>query len=503
MRKGIIGMFFTVLLLCGALTASASTFTLAGFDGQDSSHEWSDNQFFTRMQEMTGTSFMFDEYDDADKWQSAKGNMFESGELPDVLFKAALSVEEQTNYSDAGQLIDLLPLLPEHAPNLWALLTENPEWLAAITLSNGKVAALPTINLLPTQNAMWVNQTWLNELGLEPPVDFESLLDVLTAFQTKDPNHNGKQDEIPLSFLGPWELKFLAHAFGLTANDYNIFVDETGQVRFMPLEDAFVDFLAAIASMYEKGLLDDQGFTTADTFRTVTESDATLTYGMFFGPNPFHLFAIELGEQYTLLMPLTYQDQQVYRDIFGPITLGTFAITSACSDPAEMLEWVDILYTEDGAIQAIAGIEGEDYRWGDDGTWGYAANLEVDSSYVLYDLSIYDSGNMPWLFPVDFYAAYELESLQKTTASLIDLNSMVVSPFPYYYTLSSQQREIIDPMQQVLGRYVDESIARFVLGELDIYNQSDIDTFRTGLTENGVEEFMAFWQDIYDQQRIR
>ena len=44
---------------------------------------------------------------------------------------------------------------------------------------------------------MWINQTWLDELGLEPPVDFESLLDVLTAFQTKDPNLNGKQDEIP------------------------------------------------------------------------------------------------------------------------------------------------------------------------------------------------------------------------------------------------------------------------------------------------------------------
>ena len=95
---------------------------------------------------------------DADKWQSAKDDMFESGELPDVLFKAGLSVEEQTKYSDAGQLIDLLPLLPEHAPNLWALLTENPEWLAAITLSNGKSRRAPD-NQSPADAKRHVDQS--------------------------------------------------------------------------------------------------------------------------------------------------------------------------------------------------------------------------------------------------------------------------------------------------------------------------------------------------------
>jgi putative aldouronate transport system substrate-binding protein len=503
MRKRIIGVFLTVLLLCGARAALASTFTMAGFDGQDSSHKWSENHFFTRMQETTGTSFAFEQYDDAKKWQDAKDAMFAGGELPDVLFKADLSVEEQTAYSDAGMLIDLLPLLEEHAPNLWALLEANPEWLAAITLPNGKIAALPAINLLPAQNAMWINQTWLDALNLEPPKDFESLLSVLEAFKTKDPNRNGKQDEIPLSFLGPWDLKFLAHAFGLAANDYNIYVDDAGQVRFMPLEDAFIDFLEALASMYERGLLDEQGFTTADSLRAVTDSDAAVTYGVFFGPNPFHLFAIELGEQYSLLEPLIWQDTRIYRDVFGPISVGAFAITSACRNPAEMLSWADILYTKDGAIQAMAGVEGEDYQWNDDGTWKYAANLETDSSYVLYDLSIYDSGNMPWMFPVDFYAAYELGGLQKTTASLIGLRSYLVSPFPYYYVLSPRQHDMIDPMQQDLGRYVDESVARFVLGELDIHSRKDIDAFRNGLAENGVQEFVAFWQEIYDRQRIR
>jgi putative aldouronate transport system substrate-binding protein len=503
MRKRIIGWLFIALLFCGAQIASASTFTLAGFDGQDSNHNWADNQFFVRMQEKTGVSFQLSQYTDYDKWQQAKNEMFTSGNLPDVLFKADLSVAEQQRYGGEGLLIDLLPLLQANAPNLWALFQSNPEWLKAVTLPDGKVVALPTINTLPAENAMWINQTWLDALGLSQPTDLDSLIAVLTAFQTKDPNNNGRQDEIPLSFLGPWDLKFLAHAFGLVANDYNIYVDEAGQVRFMPLEDKFIDYLKTLASMYKQGLLDHNGFMTADSLRAVSDSKAAVTYGMFFGPNPFHLFPIDLGAQFTLLEPLAYDGRQIYRDIFGPITTGSFAITSACQHPEELLAWVDTLYSRDGAVEAMAGAEGEDYNWNDDGTWSYSLALQTESSYILYDLSIYDSGNMPWLFPVDFYAAYDTASLRKTTDSLLGLQPYLVSPFPYSYVLSPDQRNFIDPMQLSLGAYVDESIAKFILGELDINSKEDIDAFYSGLGERGVQDFVSFWQEIYDQQRIR
>jgi putative aldouronate transport system substrate-binding protein len=502
MRTKITAIFIIVLLFV-AQAASASTFTMAGFDGEDSSHVWSENQFFTRLTERTGTSFQFTEYTDSDKWQEAKDAMFATGDLPDVLFKASLSMEEQIQYSDEGLLIDLLPLLQENAPNLWALLQANPEWLQAITLPSGKVAALPTINALSLQNAMWINQTWLDTLGLEKPTDFESLLNVLRAFQTKDPNQNGKRDEIPLSFLGPWDLKFLSHAFGFVANDYNIYVDDLGQVQFLPLQEGYVDFLKALASMYQEGLLDENGFSTADTLRAVSDDDATLTYGMFFGPNPYNLLTVSLGEQYTMLDPLVFEGKQVYRDLFGPIATGTFAITSACQDPEEALRWVDTLYAKDGAAEAMAGTEGTDYVWNGDGTWSYATDLSENSSYILYDLSIYDTGNMPWLFPTDFYAAYDIDSLRSVTQSLIDLQAWLVDPFPYSYVLSSDQHDFIDPLQAELGRYVDESIAKFVLGELDVNSQEELDAFYAGLKDRGVEKFTSFWQEIYDQQRIR
>ena len=482
---------------------SATALTMAGFDGEDSNHVWSTNEFFKRMEARTGLSFTFDEYTNGEKWQAAKDAMFTSGTLPDVLFKAALSMDEQIRYSDSGQLIDLLPLLPEYAPNFWALMEKNPEWLAAITLPSGKVAALPTINTLPLQNAMWINKDWLDTFNLDMPEDWESLVAVLQVFQEKDANRNGKQDEIPLSFLGPWDLKFLSHAFGIVANDYNVFVDDAGQVRFFAEADNFIDFIQALVDLGDRGLLDKNSFSTSDSMRSITDSDATVTYGMFFGPNPYHLFPVDLGGQFSLLLPLAYDGERKYRDLFGPIFTGSFAVTSACQNPGEMLAWVDTLYTADGAAEAMSGIEGENYVWKEDDTWEFAVDLQTQSSFILYDLSVYDTGKIPWLYPVSFTSAFDTASLRETTESLLNLQDYIVNPFPYYYVLTPAQHDLIDPIQMALGSYLDESIARFVLGELDINAAEDVDAFYSGLNERGLQEFLSFWQEIYDQQRIR
>ena len=45
---------------------------------------------------------------------------------------------------------------------------------------------------------MYINQKWLDNLGLDMPTTTDELRDVLQAFREKDPNGNGQTDEIPL-----------------------------------------------------------------------------------------------------------------------------------------------------------------------------------------------------------------------------------------------------------------------------------------------------------------
>lgn len=449
------------------------------------------------MQESTGIGFTFEQYTDYAKWQDAKTAMFQTGNLPDVLFKAELSTQELIRYTDSGQLIDLAPLLEKHAPNLWALLEEKPEWKAAITLPNGKIGALPALTEMPVQNAMWINQAWLTKLKLSMPADKEQLEEVLRAFVKGDPNQNGKTDEIPLSFLGPWDLKYLSHAFGVVANDSNLYVDEAGKVRFWPLEDSFWELAEWLNGLYREKLLDQQGFYTADTLRRVTDEKAPATYGVFFGPNPTALMGFERAKEYVMMPPLAWEGKQIYRDLYGAVTRGTFAVTSACKDPAAVLGWVDTLYTEQGAVQAMAGIEGTDYLVDQEGRWQWSGGVENTAASYLYELTVYDTGNMPWLFPLEFYNRYFETEVARINEELIALQQWVVEPFPVC-SLSLAESESIAPLQAELGRYVDEGFAKLVLGQWKTDGQRRTD-FAQGLNDRGAEQLRALWQSVYDR----
>ena len=61
--------------------------------------------------------------------------------------------------------------------------------------SSGSTGILSLIHIL---YKIWINQTWLDNLGLDVPTTTEELYTVLKAFKENDPNGNGIQDEYPL-----------------------------------------------------------------------------------------------------------------------------------------------------------------------------------------------------------------------------------------------------------------------------------------------------------------
>lgn len=487
------------ILLCLLLAAVpalslAQSFSMAGFDGQDSSHDWTTNHFFTRMEERTGLNFTFQQYNSVEEWSKAKEAMFSGGEMPDVLFKAALTTDELIRFTESGQLIDLLPLLEENAPNLWNLLQQNPDWMRAITLPNGKVGALPSIQTMSPQNVMWINKTWLDALKLDMPTDMESLRKVLTAFRDRDPNGNGKNDEVPMLFLGPWELKFFSHAWGVVANDFNIYLKD-GQVHYWPQEDTFFEMAETLRGLYADGLLDPNGFVTADSLRRITDVKAEVTYGAMFSATPVNLLPYDMAmDNYVLLEPFVYEGKQIYRDLFGEITRGTFAITASCEDPAALLRWVDVLYTPEGAAEAMAGVEDQDYYVDEDGCWDWIGGVETLGMEGLNTLTVYDTGDMPWLFPQEFYNRYSDKGVRALNEQMTRLCSLTVKPFPAY-TLTTEQTLYVMELQQGLGTYVDRTLARFVLGELDINDETKAEFLNT-LQELGVDKMTAFWQEV-------
>ena len=495
-----IAAILILLAACLPVTAEEAPVSLvmAGYDGKDSQRDWTRNAFFAEMAARTGVSFSFQQYKTGAAWQAAKDEMTKpSAQLPDVLFKASLSREEEQKLYDAGVLLDLKPLLEANCPHLWQILSEQPDVLEEISLPGGQIVSLPYLTNSGSQNCMWINQKWLTQLKLDMPTDIESLEAVMRAFKTRDPNKNGGNDEIPLAFLGIFDLNFLSHAFGFIMNDYHIYAKD-GKAVFAPMTDEWVAMIRWLRAMNAEGLLDKNGFYTSDTLRTITSADSAQTYGIFLNTALTNLVPADWLKDYQLLMPLSCNGEQRYRSLSGKVARGTFAVTAACKQPESALKWVDLLYAPEGAILAAVGRENVDYVIDGDGTWRLTDRFKEGNSYAT-DALISSGTSMPGISSDSFQLKYSDPSIVRIIEDTIRMNEFCELPFPDY-PLTDAQAAVIGPLQNSIGLETSLQASRWVLGE-DEMDDAAVAAFREKLKTLGLDEFMAFWQKALDETK--
>ena len=492
MYKRVLALVLSLMLVSlSALSLAEGTFSMAGYDAEDS-HNWANNHALERIEERSGVHFTYNQYTDTEEWTNAKKAMTkDSADLPDVLFKASLTQDEAQELYDRGVLIDLRPYLEEYAPNLSALLKEHPDWESAITLADGAIVALPNLNPLQNNNALWINTVWLNNLHLSVPTTAEELTEVLRAFKTGDPNKNGKKDEIPLTFIGMWDLRWLGHAFGIYSNDYYVTLED-GTVRQTVTTDENRAFLTWLHQLWEEELIDHDGFSSTTSSKQITDSSSDITYGIVMGASVMDMLPTEQLDNYDVLLPLTYNGKQVYRKLLGDVSYGTFAVTSACSDPAAMVAWVDFFYTEEGCYLTQAGEKDSEYEVYSDGSWHWLAEATEISETILPDYTIASGTLMPGYTPVEYQLLYDDTQTQRAVKQLASLNEYSVYPCPML-ALTTEARARLNELWPALGTYCETMMARFVSGDVAL-NDTTWAEFCAEAERLGLSEMVSIWQ---------
>lgn len=485
----IMGLLITTA--CAESTQKAPDYIMEGCDADVTYRVWETNLFFARMQEKTGVSFQFRQYTDYDNWTKRKKELLEGQDIPDVLFKAELGMAEVRDLYEKGILIDLTPYLEAYAPDLWKLLEKHPEWKQAITMADGAIPALPAINTLQNNDAMWINATWLKKLKLETPTTAEELTEVLRAFKTGDPNGNYQQDEIPLAFLGMWELRFLAHAFGIVDNDYYVTAKD-GKVTSSLTTDENRAFLTWLHQLWEEELIDRNGFSVTDSLRQITDENKAIPYGVLLSVTPATILPSAALEQYTILEPLTCNGRKVYRDLAGDLVRGTFAITSACKEPEKLIDWVNTLYTEEGSRMAYYGLEGDEYIYDENGMWEWNAALETVANEILPTHTINEGGTAPGYMDTAFQLKYRDKTTRETVEAMTALKEYSVIPYPPV-TLDAATEKRVAEIQDDLSRYAEKTMARFVTGDIELTDEN-WEIFCRTVEEKGLPELIDFWQ---------
>ncbi len=495
MKKTILWLLCAALLLCGCAAAEsaqkAPDFIMEGYDGDSAGHNWDENLFFSRMQEKTGISFQFRQYSDWSKWAERKELIGQGEDLPDVLFKAGLTAGEVRDWYGAGILVDLRPYLEEYAPDLWALLSAREDRLKAVSMPDGAIPALPAINELQNNDILWINTEWLGRLNLQKPTTAQELTETLRAFRDGDPNRNGQADEVPLTFIGMWELRFLGHAFGIIDNDYYVTLRD-GEVTSSLTSDENRAFLAWLHELWQERLIDRQGFNMNDTMRQITDEKKAIPYGALLSTTPLTVVPGASLGAYETLGPLTWNGKQVYRDLLGEVIRGTFAITRECREPEKLLAWVNTLYTEEGSRLAQCGAEGEEYTWNEDGYWEWNVDLNTVANEVLPGHTIAEGGSAPGWTGADFQLKYSDEATRENIRMLYEYRKYVQMPYPLI-TFSAEDEKRVAELQKGISDYAETAMAAFVTGETEL-NDQNWESFRKTLQEKGLEEQIAIFR---------
>lgn len=444
--------------------------------------------------------------------------LFASGDYPDVLLSANITKEEQMLYGSQGVLIPLNDLIDEHTVELKRLLDEI-EWLRpAITAPDGNIYALPQINECyhcTMGQKLWINQTWLDNLGLEMPTTTEEFEAVLQAFKDQDPNGNGVADEIPLSgAISGWNTGLedaLLNAFIYndgSSDAYRVLLKD-GKAEFVPDQEKYKEGLEWLAGLYEKGLIDPAAYTQpADQYKQMgMSSDAVFGVAAGGAPIAFTQMGSERMGEYVALPPLTGPDGVSYT-AYNPIgmTGGAFAITNANQNPVETIKWIDYLYSEEGTRRANEGREGEEWVKPEEGVlgingeqaeWQRARSLDDVQNVVWQGMSV---GAVTEHYRLSEVAG-EIGTTEGFEAFMYQETKNKYDGhqpeefLPEVYVLP----EDLDEMAQIKGPlhdYVEQSAAKFITGAMDL--DTEWDSYIENLKKLKCDRYVEILQTAYD-----
>lgn len=308
----------------------------------------------------TGIQINWDTILNAD-WADKKSVLLASGELPDA-FMGSICFSETDILSNTGTFIALDDYIDEYMPNFKSIMESDPTMKSLATSADGHIYGLPAKKpCRPTVgNQLFINKTWLDNLGLDVPTTYDEFVDVLRAFKEQDANGNGDaSDEIPYGTGNADATMFFCLPFGVRVGGENTYsmTMEDGSPVFIPTSEEYKAGIKAMHECYQEGLIDPEVFTQDTSMRDAKLMSETPIVGCAAGWTADATFGAN-ADQYVALPALKGPDGNQYiasDPEHYNYTRYEFVVTSSCADPGKLLSWVDKFYTDDASIQNFYG----------------------------------------------------------------------------------------------------------------------------------------------------
>jgi putative aldouronate transport system substrate-binding protein len=463
-----------------------------------------------------------------------------SGEKIDFIFTGLLTgigytQIEQQKLAAQGIIQPLDDLLKNHTSYMNKVIDQYEMFRQVLTQPNGHIYTLPTLSECyhcMYYGKLWVNKEFLKNVGITKyPTTVDEFHDMLVAFRDKDANGNGDPtDEIPFSGAtqqGVYSSKvdtYIMSSFIYDDGENRLFVDNNGKIVAAFQQPEFQEGLKLLRQWYSEGLI------YPDTFTQNLDARAKLNstkYESIIGVIPYeHMYNSgnrEEGEpqrwiDYESIPPLkgpkgVQTTRYSYYNKFSPdLPGGIIPITAV--NPELAMRWLDWFYSEEGTVMLLLGEKGRAWTDADPGATGPDGSpaqikmIEMKPTDAYY--SNYSFNN---IFPN--IQSSEYRNKQQSNADMLAIDGSGAERYLYmksrdnYAPYAPQPKNLIPPlfyseadassmarMQSDINTYVDECIAAFVVGRMNIDTQWQ--SFQNELKNLGIDRYLEIIQRTYN-----
>jgi putative aldouronate transport system substrate-binding protein len=447
--------------------------------------------------------------------------MLASGDYPEIFMSGGFNNADILQYGMEQKIFQPInDLIEKYGLNVKKTMAYYPDLKANLTAPDGNIYGLPGINefyhCTYSQKA-WINDEWLKKLNLKMPTTTDEFAAVLKAFKEKDPNGNGKADEIPLmGSINSWQNpvhNFLLSAFVYANGSDNIAV-KNGILSFSPAQPEWREGLRYIRQLYKDGLIYPASWTQSrEQAQQIGDNPDIEILGAGTCGHLGMYMRIEDNydrpKHWEALAPLKGPKGVQFAAIYRGISGAGFVITKKCKNPEAAFRMADYIYSEEGTILMEMGLEGINWKKAGPNDKG----LEGEPARFTDTRSSAGHGNV---YNTDWgQAAATVRTATWRAAWSADQNLFTVGGYelrlyketktkyePYapkeWFTpvfLNPKQIEEAAQMQTNISDFVNQSTVQFIVGDKDL--DKDWEAYIAQLKKLNLDQYIKMNQDAY------
>ncbi len=466
--------------------------------------------FWQRVQEATGVTLEFVQVGEATCAEQYNLRIA-SGDMTDLINESNCGQMGSTSVYSGGYdkaiedevYTDLTDLIPEYAPNYWAIVSADENLRKDLTTDTGKLYSMGMIYDQPqgVREGPLVRKDYLEATGMNP-VTTEDWMEVFKAMKA-----NGVQYPMGVSNGGDIRGGFFMNAFG-TGGGHSFKVDlATGELVYDATSQECRDFIEYFAEAFDAGMVDPD-YAYAAMFDTSLQTSGAVA---LFGGMDRDLTNMKANYGLELMaVPMTWPEgseapkMNSYEYAYQRnSSMKNIVITTNCEEPEKAVTFLDWFYSTEGVSAVNFGFtEGESYEVVDGVKQWLPFMTERNEDLVNYEV-IYTLDEGPGLQYVNKKSPvsedYVLEAKEIWLSH--DTSKAIFAGTPSL-SFTAEESEDMTAVNTDIYTHVATELALFMTGQKEL-NDETWDEFCQSVEDMGIEELKEFYVTAYERYEQR